>query len=562
MLIGAFLILIYFFSFRFVVLQILDRGDSDTNNIIALIEDRDSVEKGITDFSKNRNLEIIAVDNKYQVIHSSASTLRTQYFSNNITFAKSEGLAYSFVKKDVGKSFSIIYSKRSLYKNDVIVISVEYPFLLYSDFKKIIISLIVLAILLIAIDTCLISSLYINTYINDLNDYLKNRHLFNEFDEIENSSLFENNSGEIINLLNTLNKFRKRYESILENNKERFSKITSLLTIIPSGLLIIDKNKQISLMNDMVSNLLEIKKREILNPIDVDNLQVVYELWEKVINNKKIKVQDIKIKNKILEVEAIPLKDKYAPFEFIGVLFLIRDVTKSRELSNMKDEFVSNVSHELRTPITIISGFSQALLNENISDEDKLISINSINEEAKKMTKLIEELLQISRIDKDITIDDKQFFDPFDIVKEQVSLFVNKALEKDIKIQVEVEKPQECKLNCNLIYFRQILNNLLDNAIKYSTSKTLIAINEYIDNDNYYFSITDQGVGIAQDDIKQIFERFYRVEKSRNSDIAGSGLGLSIVKQFLDSIGGKIKVESEIGVGTNIVVIIKREKND
>lgn len=557
---SALLISFYFFSFNFVISQILDRGNSDTENINALINEYNSIEEGIDSFSSNRDLEIIVVDENYRVLKSNAKTLRTQYFSNNITSAKTQGTAYSFIRRDVGQTFSLIYSKKGKFNNNVIVTSIEYPFLLYSDFRRTIITLIIVTLLILALDTYLITNIIINTYINDLNNFLTNRHLYNEFSESDYKLFVEDGNSEVLNLLKTLNTFKTRYDSILDNNKKKFSKFNSLISIIPSGIMIIDNNKEISLINESANKILNLHKREILFPRKIKQLNKLNEIWEQV-TSKKIKiVEDISINHKIIEIEAIALNDKYSPFEFLGVLFLLRDVTKSRELIKMKDEFVSNVSHEIRTPLTIISGFSQALMSQNISDDDKKICVDSIDVEVKKMTKLVEELLQISRLEKNKQKRENQTFNPFVVVKEQISSFISKANEKEIKIQLELTEDKECELTSNLIYFRQIINNLIDNAIKYSNRNTSITIREYIDDIHYYFEIEDEGFGIDKDSLTHIFERFYRVEKSRNSEIGGSGLGLSLVKMFVESMNGEISVDSIENKGTIFTVQLNRGK--
>ncbi len=560
---SALLISLYYISFRTVINQILDRGNSDTNNIIGLIEKNDSIQEAVEYFNNNRDLEIIIVNNNYQVLYSTASTLRTQYFSNNITFAKSEGIAYSFIKKDVGRALSIIYSKRGSFNGERIVLSIEYLFISYEEFKRLIFTFIILIVLIVIIDTYFITLIYINSYISDLNEFVKNKHIYNEFyEENEFSIINDNNSSEVGKLLNTIKRFRKKYDSILENDSYRFSRINSLLANVPSGILIIDSDKEISLMNDMVNKLLKIDKRQIIHSKEIKNLKDIYEIWDYVSQERKIKVEDIKIRKKILEVEAIPLNDKYSPFEFIGVLFIIRDVTKLREVSDIKDEFVSNVSHEIRTPLTIISGFAQALNNKNISEEDRKICVDSIISEVNKMTNLTNELLQISKIEQNDINDNFEQFNPFEIVKEQVSVFVAKDLKKNFKIHIELENNETCYLKINLVYFRQIINNLIENAIKYSYDNTIITIQEKIENDLYIFSIRDKGIGIDENSLGRIFDRFYRVEKSRNSEIAGSGLGLSIVKLFIEAIGGEINVESEEGVGSTFTIKIKKVNDE
>ena len=386
-------------SFRTVVSNIIERADSDTNNIIGLIDNYDSVDLAVNNFNKSRNLEIIIVDNNYQVLKTTASTLRTQYFSNNITYAKLEGSAYSFIKKDIGRALSLVYSKRGFLENEIIVISIEYPFYMYNEFKQILLTIIILSILFIFVDTYLIASIYINSYIFDLNKFVKNNNIYNSIDyhNMEFSSSSDN--SEVIRLIETLNSFKKQYDSILDNDKKRFSTINSFLSNIPTGIMIIDSNKDITLMNERVNFLLNIRKREIINTKNIKGLDRIYKIRDIVVNDNKIRIEDIVISDKIIEIEAMPLLDKYSPYELIGVLFLFRDVTEIREISMIREDFVSNVSHELRTPLTIISGFSQALLNKEIEEEDKKICIDSINDEVKKLTNLTNELLQISQVE-------------------------------------------------------------------------------------------------------------------------------------------------------------------
>lgn len=546
-------------SFRTVVSNIIERADSDTNNIIGLIDDYNSVDLAVNNFNKSRNLEIIIVDNNYQVLKSTASTLRTQYFSNNITYAKLEGSAYSFIKKDIGRSLSLVYSKRGFLENEIIVISIEYPFYMYNEFKQILLTIIILSILLIFVDTYLIASIYINSYILDLNKFVKNNNIYNSIDyhNMEFSSPSDN--SEVIRLIETLNSFKKQYDSILDNDKKRFSTINSFLSNIPTGIMIIDSNKEITLMNERVNLLLNIRKREIINTKNIKGLDRIYKIRDCVVNDNKIRIEDIVISDKIIEIEAMPLLDKYSPYELIGVLFLFRDVTEIREISMIREDFVSNVSHELRTPLTIISGFSQALLNKEIDEEDKKICIDSINNEVKKLTTLTNELLQLSQVENSEIKNKKEIFNPFEIVKQQVALFSKKAVEKNINIQISKDTKVQCDLLSNLIYFRQIINNLIDNALKYSPINTHVLINEYLSDEYYIFSIKDEGFGIDKKDQDKIFDRFYRVEKSRNSEIAGSGLGLSIVKLFLEAIDGEISVSSELSKGSTFIVKIKRK---
>lgn len=555
------LVSLYFISFRIVVSQILNRADSDTNNLISLIEKYDSTELAIDNFNSSRDLEIVIVDENYQVLESSRDIFRSSFFSTNITGAKSEGVAYSFIKTDIGKKLALIYSKKGFYKGDLIIVSIEYPFISYLELKNIFVLFLLLSFLIIAFDTYFITVMYINSYILNLNRFVKTNQIYNDLNNDDLKLPLNSENKEVLRLIETLNSYKAKYDAILENDKNRFSKINSFLSNIPTGILVIDNDGKISLMNEKVHFFLSLSKRQILEPANTKGLEQIFEIWEKVVEDQKIRINDIEINNKILEIESHPMIDKYSPYEFIGVLFLIRDVTKIRELDNMKNDFVSNVSHELRTPLTIISGFAQTLKNENIDNEDRELCIDSINSEVEKLTTLISELLKLSKIDKAFKNVKHTFFNPTEIIKEQVALFFTKANEKNINIQFELENKMECVLLSNELYYRQIFNNLLDNAIKYSKDDSSIIIREAIDNEFYSFSIEDHGIGISNDEIDKIFDRFYRIEKSRNSEIAGSGLGLSIVKQFVNALAGEIEVSSKLGLGSTFTIKIKRNND-
>lgn len=552
---------LYFFAFNNVVSQIVSRADSDTSNLLNLATKFNSIDKALDAFNSSRDLEVIIVDENYLVLESTTESFKTRYLSSNVIAAKAEGAAYSFIKQDAGESLFLIYSKKGSFNDEEIIINIQYPFLSYLEFKNMFVFFIFLSILIIIVDLYLITSLYVNSYILNLNRAVKTNHIYNDLNNNGLDLSTNSENKEVVKLIETLNTYKNQVNSILESDKKRFSKVNSFLSNIPTGIIVIDTNKEISLINEKAYTLFSINRREVLSPSKTEEMEMLYRLCEKVSKDKKIRIKDASVNNKIIEIEALPMIDKYSPFEFIGVLFLLRDVTKIREVDNIKNDFISNVSHELRTPLTIISGFAQALSSDNISDEDKVICIESINKEASKLSFLIKELLQFSKIDNKTKADNIKRFNPSSVIKDQVALYFYKAKEKNILIQVESENRIDCKLTTNEIYFRQIINNLIDNAIKYSPQNSTITISEKVTDDNYTVSVEDTGFGIDKEDLDKIFDRFYRVEKSRNSEIAGSGLGLSIVKLFLDTIGGTISVESTLGVGSKFTVIIKRNKN-
>jgi len=219
------------------------------------------------------------------------------------------------------------------------------------------------------------------------------------------------------------------------------------------------------------------------------------------------------------------------------------------EASIVKSEFMSIASHELRTPLTTLLGYSELLLTRSLSETQKKEFLGFINEESIRLSKIVDDLLDISRIESQ-----KDF--PFVMKPVQLA----EVLEKNIKffsgpeighrIVTDIEKDLPL-VNADPEKLGQIIKNLLDNAIKYSAGGDIVC-KAFVEDNMVCISIRDQGIGISQDDLPRIFDKFYRVERQETARITGTGLGLSIAKYIVESYNGKIDVKSELGKGTTI----------
>ncbi|MCL2410517.1 MAG: ATP-binding protein [Treponema sp.] len=267
-------------------------------------------------------------------------------------------------------------------------------------------------------------------------------------------------------------------------------------------------------------------------------------------------------------VNASPLRPYQAqPFltagQGQGVVLVLQDVTRLIKLERIRKDFVANVSHELRTPIQIIKGFSETLLDiqikqENEKDITNFISI--IHKNVSLMETLTNDLLTLASLenggDKILEVEEHSVID---IVNEVISLAEHQAKEKQIKIKVDCPKDLKAKLHGSFI--TQALNNLIDNGIKYSSPQSKIWINAYQENAELIFEVRDKGIGIPAEHLNKIFERFYRVDRTRsrktqtaNSPVegrgGGTGLGLSIVRHIVLLHKGNAEVESHAGEGS------------
>ncbi|RHW39971.1 response regulator [Lysinibacillus yapensis] len=248
--------------------------------------------------------------------------------------------------------------------------------------------------------------------------------------------------------------------------------------------------------------------------------------------------------NQVIEVYCRTIK--YCN-EHIGTLLVHRNITKEYELSQMKSEFVSTVSHELRTPLASVLGFTELLLTKELKPERKIKYLQTIYNESKRLTALINDFLDIQRMESGKQTYEKNFIDITSILKNVIELQeVNTSLH-EIKLSIELE---ETIILGDKNKIKQVFTNLLSNAIKYSPEGGNILIRIYGDNQNVSIDIKDEGLGIPEDSIPNLFQQFYRVDNSDRRKIGGTGLGLAIVQEIAKAHGGKVTVSSEYGKGS------------
>lgn len=221
------------------------------------------------------------------------------------------------------------------------------------------------------------------------------------------------------------------------------------------------------------------------------------------------------------------------------------------KIEKMRQEFISNVSHEIQSPLTSIRGFTQALRNDNISLENKLHYLDIIEAESTRLSKLSENLLKLASLEAD-TIK----FEPkvYRLDKQVRSIILScepQWSDKDINMNVSME---EIEIKADEDMMNQVFINLINNSIKFTAEGGSISIDLHRQNGKIEFIISDTGIGISEKDLSHVFERFFKADKSRNSYVKGSGLGLSIVKKTLDMHRGTIDVQSKLGEGTTFTV--------
>ena len=324
------------------------------------------------------------------------------------------------------------------------------------------------------------------------------------------------------------------------------------------GIIAFDMNGDIIHINPAAKQLLGISDRD-------NSFDKIFKKLNIDINIEKI----IYLENWTSSEQRKNVGDKYinilfAPFQDendrpAGVIALIQDITEHVKLDNMRKEFVADVSHELKTPITSIMGYADTLLEGDYDDETRTKFLSVISTEARRMAKLVTDLLTLSRYDNKKITSEITSFDLGDLTK--------KCLEK-FKFEIEKkEQSVECFVTASVppVYadkygIERVVLNILSNAIKYTPEHGTIKVYVGFVYNDAYIKVIDNGIGIPEEDLDRIFERFYRVDKARSRELGGTGLGLSIAKEILDQNKGSIDIKSKVGKGTEVVIRIPTKK--
>ncbi len=348
------------------------------------------------------------------------------------------------------------------------------------------------------------------------------------------------------NFNDMIEKLKKMFTELIEE-KEKLKKIVSSLD---EPLALINKDGKIYVAN---KSFLKLTSQE-----SIDNKFY----WE-ILRDSKINSLIEKAKNEkhgfIFEVQ---ISDK---FYLLGITYIkssdeliliFQDITEFKKLEQLKREFIVNVTHELKTPLTSIKGYIETLEDEVDGKAKRYVDILKRNTE--RLINLVNDLLTLSELDEKERKLNLVDYDLIKIVNNVVLIFKEKAEEKGLKLSIST--PDELKIKCDPFKLEQLLINLIDNAIKYTEKgEVKVEINDL--GSSIELRVKDTGIGIPEESIPRIFERFYVVDKSRSRSLGGTGLGLSIVKHIVLKHNGEIKVKSEKNKGTEFIITLSKNIN-
>ena len=366
------------------------------------------------------------------------------------------------------------------------------------------------------------------------------------------------NKDEITELSKYFNKMSITLKDNFEKNIDENIKSKAILSSMKIGLIAFDSNNKIIAVNKAAEIFFKTNENHLLGK-EIEALfehrNVNENLYDCLKNFKDS--QNIEINFDVKRTLSIHYNYIYANDGVTqkGILLIAEDVTDIRRLETMRKDFVANVSHEIGTPLTSIKGFAEILSDEDLSFENRKKFANIILLESERLRALTKDLLSLSDIE---ALDNKMPKETINInhrIKSCLEMLAPIAKNKNIKLETIIEENLPTILG-KPNWFDQILINLIDNAIKYTPKNGKVKVSLKKEQEKISIIISDTGIGIPNDDLNRIFERFYRVDKARSRKEGGTGLGLAIVKHIVIAFNGKISVKSKLNIGTTFTVYI------
>ena len=374
-------------------------------------------------------------------------------------------------------------------------------------------------------------------------------------------------SPELTDMTNSINDLSEVIRLTHENLEQETKRLTSILAYMTDGVLATNRRGQIIMVNEMAAKQLNVNPDEVLNTSILDLLSIGddYDLRKLI-----TEVPELTIDSQDENGEYISLRVRFALIRresgFIsGLVAVLHDTTEQEKEERERRLFVSNVSHELRTPLTSVKSYLEALddgaLSEPVAPDFVKVSLNETN----RMMRMVTDLLSLSRIDNETS--------QLDIELTNFTAFITFILNRFDKIK---SQSQEGSKKYELIReypitpiwveidtdkMTQVIDNILNNAIKYSPDGGKIKVGMKTTDGQLIISISDEGLGIPKKDLPRIFDRFYRVDKARSRAQGGTGLGLAIAKEIINQHKGFIWAKSEYGKGSTFTIVLPYDKD-
>lgn len=372
-------------------------------------------------------------------------------------------------------------------------------------------------------------------------------------------------SSEITNITNNLNDLSEVIRLTQENLEQESKRLHSILSYMTDGVLATNRRGKIIMINDMAKKQLGVQKEDVLNKSILELLKIEdeYELRDLI-----TQVPELMIDSQDDNGEYLSLRVRFALVRresgFIsGLVAVLHDTTEQEKEERERRLFVSNVSHELRTPLTSVKSYLEALdegaLSEPVAPDFIKVSLDETN----RMMRMVTDLLHLSRIDNATTHLDVELINFTAFITFILNRFDKmRGPDEEKKYELVRDYPiTSVWIEIDTDKMTQVIDNILNNAIKYSPDGGKITVTMKTTDDQMILSISDQGLGIPKQDLPRIFDRFYRVDRARSRAQGGTGLGLSIAKEIIKQHNGFIWAKSEYGKGSTFTIVLPYDKD-
>ena len=372
-------------------------------------------------------------------------------------------------------------------------------------------------------------------------------------------------SSEITNITNNLNDLSEVIRLTQENLEQESKRLHSILSYMTDGVLATNRRGQIIMINDMAKRQLGVERDDALNQniLELLKIEEEYELRDLITQSPELMIYSQNVNG-----EYISLRVRFALIRresgFIsGLVAVLHDTTEQEKEERERRLFVSNVSHELRTPLTSVKSYLEALdegaLSEPVAPDFIKVSLDETN----RMMRMVTDLLHLSRIDNETSHLDVELINFTAFITFILNRFDKmKSQEEEKKYELVRDYPiNSVWIEIDTDKMTQVIDNILNNAIKYSPDGGKITVTMKTTDDQMILSISDQGLGIPKQDLPKIFDRFYRVDRARSRAQGGTGLGLAIAKEIIKQHKGFIWAKSEYGKGSTFTIVLPYDKD-
>ncbi len=365
--------------------------------------------------------------------------------------------------------------------------------------------------------------------------------------DLETRILYRREEPEIKDLADRFNEMTENIKQIVRDLSLQTEELEGIISTIQIGIALLNEKGKIILSNDHFKKIFSTYKITDKFFWEVIRDGQLNEQVSRLIEKKKNFTAEIELSEKIYLCNGTHIDKKKKS------ILVFHDITRSRELAQIKKDLITNISHELRTPLTSIKGYIETIDSAGEKDRERYLKIIKRNTE--RLINIVNDLLSLSELEGKSGNLQIEKMDLKEIITNIYKMFEPASREKHLKLNLNIQQdlPQ---FEADIYKMEQILINLIDNAIKYTEKGEVTVSIESLQGNKIKIEIADTGIGISKEELKRIFERFYVVNKARSRQQGGTGLGLSIVKHIVILHGGEIKVDSYLGTGTRLTVIL------